>query len=134
MAICTHIVVTSIDETLTVAFDVKHCSAKYMPCIVCSDLDLSITELYRFMKLNRANFIDAVLYHFTIEAVYFALLCHGHFSEILQHQWNNRFGRRCGYDGATVPDSLGEVRKGSTVIQMEMRHQNGIDHMCQVQV
>lgn len=122
MAICTHIIVTCIDETFTVALDIKHSSAKYMSSVVCSDFDLSITEFDCLVQLNRSNFIDAVLNHFAIETINFALLCYGDFSEIFQHQRYNCFGRRCGNDGATVPNSFCKVGKGSTVIQMEMCH------------
>ena len=74
MAISTHVIVTGIYETFTVAFDIEHGGTEDMTSIVSCHLDLSIAKFNCLVQLDRPNLVNAVFDHLTIEAVDFALL------------------------------------------------------------
>ena len=134
MSISTHIVIARVDETLTIALDIEHGCAQYMPSIVRSHFDLSVAQLYSLMQLYRANLIDAVLDHFLIEAIDLALLRHRNFSEVFEHQRDDGLRGRGRDHRTAIADSLGEVGQSTAMIQMKMRDQHTVDHVSQVKV
>jgi len=72
VAICSHVIVTSVDHRLAIAFDVEHAGAKHVPRVVGRDLDVS--NLEGLVQLDRLNLVNAILDHLRTKAVYFALL------------------------------------------------------------
>jgi hypothetical protein len=103
-----------------------------MPCIVGRHLD--IANLERLVQLDRLDFTDAILDHLRAEAVHFALLSHGNFPKVLQHERNDCFGRWCGDNGPRVPNSFREVGQSATVIQVKVRNETHVNHICQIEL
>ena len=83
MSICSHVIVSRIDNRLTVALDVKHTSSQDMASIISRHLDVS--QLESLVELNCLNFVDTVLNHLSAEAIHFIFLSDCNFSKVLEH-------------------------------------------------
>jgi hypothetical protein len=114
VSISCHVVVTRVDNRLTITLNIEHTSAKDMTGIVGSDFDVS--NLKSLMELDRLNFIYTVLDHLRAEAIYFALLSHRDFSKVFEHERDNGLGRWCGDDRSTVAHSFTEIGQRATMI------------------
>ena len=76
MSICTHVVVTSIHETLSVTLDVKHGGPEDMARVVGGHFNFIVAKRYRLVQLDRSYLINTVPDHFLVKAVNPASLRH----------------------------------------------------------
>jgi hypothetical protein len=83
MPVGCHVVVSCVDDGLTIAFNIEHTSPKHMACVVRGYLH--IVNLDCLVQLNCLDLVDAVSNHFRAEAIHFPFLGDGDFAEVLQH-------------------------------------------------
>ena len=131
MSVSCHIEVASVDACFSVAFDCKHGSSQHMAGVVCCDLDI-IGKDHGLMQLYSLYLVDAALYHLLAERIDSTFLGNRYLSKILEHQRNDCLGWIGGYDRARVAHCLSEVRQCSTMIQVEISHDDQIDYVGKV--
>ena len=136
MSVSCHVEISCVYCALSIAFNRKHGGTEDMASIKSSDFDLSCSieslECHCFMQLNSLYLVDAPFDHLLTKSIYSTFLSNRNFSKIFQHQRNNSFCRWCRDYRPIVPNGLRKIGKGSTVIQMEVRHDHQVNDVCKV--